>query len=86
MEKWKTKIKALNVALLPGKVVQVGMHHTSKRNYGVFDSWLDVVLPLGQNAHKTDMVIMSSIFQSSWSTSQDSPSGEPSTAFISGEP
>lgn len=38
MEKWKTKIKALNVALLPGKVVQVGMHHTSKRNYGVFDS------------------------------------------------
>lgn len=39
--KWKRgrpRQRPLNVALLPGKVVQMGMHHTSKRNCGVFDS------------------------------------------------
>lgn len=37
MEKRKTKAKVH--VLLPGKVVQMRMHHTSERNCGVFDSW-----------------------------------------------
>lgn len=40
--KWKRgrpRQRPLSAVLLPGKVVQMRMHHTSERNYGVFDPW-----------------------------------------------
>lgn len=43
--------RPLSLVLSPGKVVQMRMYHTSKRNEGVFDTVL-------QNAHNTDVVIV----------------------------